>query len=856
MNRAGLLLEAQQPETSPERLLWLATEKDREVRRLARANPRFPAAHRAALDLADSVPGLLDPLQLNLLARLGPWAARIAARHDQTTDDTLVELVLAGYAQQVLLFQPKRRTPWLLEQARHRPALLTFLCEGRRVPWPLRHAAQRLRQSGVSGAHAAPAPSGEEQDPVARLRATLLDRTTGPFLSAEDIALIQGNRRLQSLAARHPFFPLALLQWLDGQQPDGQARETILRQLEHLALASKLLTGYAEHGTWEERAAVARNPHLPGDSLDRLTRDEDWWVRAASAENPNATPEALERLAGDPEHVTVRECVAAHPHTPGPVLVVLAQDGEPTVRAAVARNPSTPPEALDRLSCDTKFGTREAVAAHALTSPDTLQVLAQDANERVRLVARTRSGALNEAQVQAALATRRRNVKLALGLTPAPPPSLLVTLAHDRHPRVRAQTAWNPHLPTELLKTLTADPELEVRRVASALNPDTPADQLAFLPRYDARVRQALSRNLSAPAPVLEELSDDALLDVRLGVVLNVSAPGGALERRLPEQPLRPDIRRHPRYAGRVQRKLHELELHEAEQPDASPDSLQALSQSDAVKVRRAVAIHAHSSTETLLGLAADDNEKIRLAVVSREAELAVSVQQLLAADRSEDVRLRLVRRLDLHLDVLLMIARNIDEGETVLTEVAQHPAVTPDALGMLAVHRFWRVRQIVARHPATPLPTLLALAQDPQEEVLKGILRNPMCTPAVMHRMVHQPKMRLELAHHSLADHTVLEALAFDGQYERFLRVHSWTKRLPPRISSAPLLDRWRAWSRQQASRRAAKDLHVLIAVIEHPAASPKAVQFARRLDHVEIHAAVERRQLTLQAGREEPHD
>ncbi|GGL18886.1 hypothetical protein [Deinococcus radiotolerans] len=801
------LQEAASPDTTPERLILLATGADAAVRDAARANARCPSSLLELVRMAETKPHSLLGVHLEMLAQLGSHAQAIAAAH------------------------PKRT------------ARVLSVINGHRPPEPPTPEGAPPFDRTVAGP-AAPVAGAVHADD---LRQKLKDRRAPLTLDPDEHALIRSDRRLQRLAARHPQLPVDLLVWIDARQPYGQARETLLTRLAEHPLEPELLAQVALNGDWEERAAVARNAFLPDAARSALCGDEDWWVRAAAAENPAATPADLTHLAQDTEHVTIREHVAAHPHAPGDVLLRLAQDGDPAVRLQAARNPSTPPEALDALAQDPRFTVREAVAAHALCPGDVLRALAADPNERVQYVAQLRLRPLNDAAVGEALATRRRHVKLALSVSGTTPATAIGQLARDRNPQVRAQVALHPHLSDSALSALAQDPAMTVRLVARAADGNTAADQLAFLPRFDARVRQALSRNHSAPAPVLDDLSEDPLLDVRLNVVLNPAAPGEALKRRLAEQPLRPDLRRHPRYEHELRDTLQAMELREAERPDATPEALHELSHSDGPRVRTRVAGHSHTGQETLLTLARDPELTVREAVVQRREELPLPVQRALATDLQWDIRVLLVKRKDLDPAAMLDLLLRPDEDEALLEDVARHPRVNEEVLTALARHANSGARRAAAQHQLTPPALLYQLAYDPQAHVQRSLLKNRACPPQVLILLSRQATMRLDIVHHVNTNEVVLEHLAYDAAYDRYLRAERWLKLTP--FKEAALVQRWRAWMLARASAGALEHSNVLPAVIEHPRATERAVAFARRLRGRSIDEALRRRRERLRA-------
>ncbi|ACO47746.1 hypothetical protein DEDE109153_17740 [Deinococcus deserti] len=859
MDAQTLLQEAMHESTTPELLLQLATSLDENVRRTAQRHPNLNKAHWQVLVCAEGDRALLTAQDLDWLARQGPFGVQVAAAHPKTADATLRWLVLAGHTQLVVKHQLHRTERWLLAQAAQDPGLMTFLQAHSSVPWPLRLRARALKH-GFGNApllSPAPQPGGPSEETMA-LRAILRQRQETPELSDAQLELLSQSRSLQRLAARHPLLPVPLLEWLDQAEPYGQARETLLMRLEQHDLEPEEFARLARVGDWTIRAALARNVHLPAFLLPFLTQDADWWVRASAAENPNATPEQLAILAGEQEQAVIRENAAGHPHTPAETLLRLAEDGEAAVRLQTARNPSTPPTALALLAGDERYAAREAVAAHPLTPPEVLAALSVDVNERVRLVAQLRVAETTHEGLEAALATRRRNVKLAVASRPEVPAALLQQLARDRHPRVRAQAGLHRSLPDFERDTLLDDRDLSVQRAARAADPDARPAVLAALPRHDARIRQGLSRNPATPAPVLDQLSDDPLEDVRLAVVLNPAAPEGALQRRLPEQPLRPSIRQHPLYT-QVQPSLHRLELEEARNLATPEETLDALLDSDAPKVRYHVALHPNASAAAQLRLTQDEHEHVRSGLTQRE-HLAEDIQQALAADMSVEVRTGLLGRPDISPEAMLRMVGPSASDEALLVAMTKHQAVTAEVLSALAPHPSVDVRARVARHERTPAAVQLHLASDPQESVAQEVLRNPSCGPEALAVLARQPRLRLHVARHARTSPQTLEALAFDRQYAQLLRLERALKKAPPRLQRHALVERWVTWMKVQASGRALKDGNVLAAVIRHPAASRSALQFASRLNNPVIEAAKADRKAMLRAAPspdlEAPHE
>ncbi|MFC4452345.1 hypothetical protein [Deinococcus sonorensis] len=835
---------AQANPPSPARLVALATCPDARIREAARTHSTMPPLLKHLLESAEGRPSSLTPEQLDWLSQQGPWAADVAARNIHTTDRALRYLVMTGHSRSVLRHQRTRGTEWLLALARSDLSLAQYLSQDSSVPRML-----RWRATGVLASHAPSAPptTPSEPDPsptVESVRRKLRSREPDVTYTDEEWQLVQEHVALQRTAAHARQVPLHWLTWLDEQHPYGQARETLLERLERCPASDSTFRQLIDSPDWVIRAAIARNPGLHPERRRQLSQDPDWWVRACVAENPNATPGDLQRLMEHEDQEVIRELVAAHPHAPTELLVTLAHDGEPSVRLQVARNPGTPPEALEQLATDPRVSVRAAVAAHPLTSEHTWPRLIADEQPRVSTVARLRRP-LSKPELLAAVASRKRLMKLAVLSHPTLPPEVLEALATDRHPQIRAQAALHHDLPAEARQALASDPAPDVRRLALIADPEAAAATLAQVSRHDVRVRQALSRHPRTPADLLEQLSDDTFEDVRLSVILNPSAPKGALQRRLPEQPLRPVIRRHPLY-GEVRAALHDMEYHEAKHPETSPEALSALAGSDSLGVRRQVARHRATAEDTLMALSGDVEVEVRQALVKRR-QLSERLQRQLALDSDPTIRLALTKREDLEVEAITVMLRLPDQPEDILISLLRHPAIQAGQVSSLAQHREVVVRGNAAAHPLLPVEAQHHLANDTNDFVLGKLLSNPNLNSTTLQRLADRGHAPLAIIKHPQVTTSMLETLAYDEGYARLLRTRQFVNRLPPRVRDWGPLQGWLRRQGERASQRAFGKMNVLVAIIQHERSSEQAVRFARRLRHPEIQKALHERKLRL---------
>ena len=851
MGRRALLKEARGAQTTPERLQILATDADRSVRNAALKNPGLP--NRAVL-LRAHLGEALASSELEWLSNLGAYGQEVAAKNIATPDRVLLELARKGYLKAALKGRHIRNAAWFLEQARSDLPLMKALSEEAGVGWAVRRQARNLLkfmppQENTAPENTAPenVTQGESVQPVVPdlppvagaapladlpallpLRARLLDRKHAYTLTDQEAQELRSTPALRRLAARHPETPARLLEWLDSEQPYGPARETLLAQLAVARLAEETLRHFALHRDWELRAAVAPNPFLSVPLLVLLSRDADTLVRAASAEHPDLPPAMLGHLVEDTS-VLVREAVAAHPSTQPETLTRLAQDEEWEVRLNVSRHPGCDPETLALLARAPEVPIREAVAANLMVGRETLAELARDPNDRVASVARLRLPDVSRETRAAAASSKRRNVKLALAAQGDTPGEVLLALSTDRSGAVRALAGLHPQLAYQARQRLREDPDPQVRRVARAADSTASGDELSALPRLDTRVKVALSRNGATPPGVLDLLSDDPQDVVRSLVVLHPATPVTGLIRRLPELELRPLIRQHPRYQGALRTQMHEQELHEAAQADASEETLRALMSSDSVEVRSVLARHTRTPPELQMVLAADPDPRVRAALLERGV-VAAEIQMILVTDPAREVRSALIRLPELEERIMTALLSQPNLDLTVLQALAAHPDITPVVLDAFAAHPTLQARSIAAQHPRLSEFSLNRLAADPQEEIRHLIAVHPACPPEALHLLAQRAEHRQAVVLHPSTRGSTLEALAYDAGYARAVRLPT-----TPRVVGV-----FRTYLLHRVSQRAFPHMTLLLGIIHHPNATVRAVRFAGRLNHTEVAAAV----------------
>jgi hypothetical protein len=106
---------------------------------------------------------------------------------------------------------------------------------------------------------------------------------------------------------------------------------------------------------------------------------------------------------------------------------------------------------------------------------------------------------------------------------------------------------------------------------------------------------------------------------------------------------------------------------------------------------------------------------------------IAIRTRELEAINPGWDRRVRRVaRRATSAGELRRLVRRTPREDYYLLRLISDHPSAPPDVLARLARHPYRAVRQNVARHPRTPVPTLRALCRDRREPLWYLVAFNP----------------------------------------------------------------------------------------------------------------------------------
>lgn len=474
---------------------------------------------------------------------------------------------------------------------------------------------------------------------------------------------------------------------------------------------------------------LAGNPALPADLLDRMVTSADAELAtelAGSARLSPAQAGQLARIGGTDTRIRLvrRGLLGADQLCRSEPLVVLALLDEaavpadralelighpdPSIRADLATVPRLTADLLVRLADDEDPDVVAEVALRADLTPELAETLARHPHATVR----------------AALARNERT-----------PPHLLAALAADGgRPALRHCHACQGHPDRQYGRWCDGAHEGAVLtiQIATVTNPATPAAALTGFPDHpDTLLRSTLATRPDLLPTAYQRLARDPVLGVRCSLAAN-PVIGELLMRRL----------------APVDDNWHEVRRQLAENPalpldllaglaqstrigatllprvaGATTDEVLVLAESTVPAVRMLLALRPDLPEPVVRRLAADPDAKVLKAIAPNPA---VSEEQLWAMVERHGNRVAaaVARNPNCGPDLLLRLVARDPSSWRLHREVARHPNTGPEALRSCLAHE--RVRPLAARHPGLPVPVLLELLVDPEEEVVVAVAGNP----------------------------------------------------------------------------------------------------------------------------------
>ncbi|MGW4507260.1 hypothetical protein ACWENO_21775 [Streptomyces sp. NPDC004436] len=329
-------------------------------------------------------------------------------------------------------------------------------------------------------------------------------------------------------------------------------------------------------------------------------------------------------------------------------------------------------------------------------------------------------------------------------------------LAEDPDRERREKLAACPGLPSDVVDTLAADPDVHVVAELALWTTSDTAERLAAHPH--AEVRRAVACNEATPPAVLAALvTGEGLPAARLCPVCDGEETSFVREPQLPR------FDGDPPAPGASCDGAHESTVHgmreAALRNPATPIEVGlGFVDHSSWLFREALATRHDLPPQARAQLAADPAPAVRVALAGNPAIDDASMRAL-AADLDPQVRRRLAEHPRVPLDVLIHLARTARIGATLLPRVA---ASSPAEVEELATSPDPAARMLVAQRRDLPAGIRDRLAGDRDAKVVKAIAPHPGLTEAQLHAMVdrHGSRVLTQVAANPDASPALLEEL------------------------------------------------------------------------------------------------
>ncbi|MFJ6656578.1 hypothetical protein ACIQNG_09465 [Streptomyces sp. NPDC091377] len=374
----------------------------------------------------------------------------------------------------------------------------------------------------------------------------------------------------------------------------------------------------------------------------------------------------------------------------------------------------------------------------------------------------------------------------------------------------REKLAACPGLPSDVVDTLAADPDVQV--VAELAYWTTPDNAARLAAHPHAEVRRAVAGNEATPAATLAALvTGDGLPPARHCLVCDRG------ETPLVHDPRRPrldgDLPSGASCDGSHESTVQGLLLAALGNPATPVEAVLGCADHPSVLVRRTLAARPDLPRQVSVRLAADPDPGVRAALAENPATDKALIHTL-ADDPDPEVRRGLARHPRVPLTVLTVLARTTRTGHTPLPRVttaspvevdqlARSPEPTtrmlvalrrdlpPETRDRLADDPDAKVAKAVAPHPGLTETRLRAMVDRHGVHVLAGVAANPDASPALLEDLVrHVPapqRMLREVARHDSATAPALLACLTDRRARLMAAGHP---ALPPPVIADLLTD------------------------------------------------------------------
>ncbi|MFB6938680.1 hypothetical protein [Streptomyces chartreusis] len=417
----------------------------------------------------------------------------------------------------------------------------------------------------------------------------------------------------------------------------------------------------------------------------------------------------------------------------------------------LAANPSLPPELLDRLITIADTDLSSELAARTDLTPAQLTTLAARGDEIAVQLAY--EGRLTADDIDPAA---QPYAALALLDEGAGHQEWTPFLATHPTTRVREKLAACPDLPPHVVRTLAADPDIQVVAELALWTTSDTAARLAGHPH--AEVRRATAANELTPTTVLEMLiTGEGIPPAQRCLVCDREETPFVHESSC--QRLDCDLLAGAACDGSHQSTVHEIQRMALLNPATPIDAAVPFADHPSMLLRSALASRPDLPPSVGAQLAKDPIPAVRADLAENPA-IDDTVIAVLAADHGHDVQRRLAHNPNVPLDVLADLARATRIGSTLLPRIA---AAAPDETAQLAASRAPAVRMLPAQRRDLPTAIRDALAADPDAKVSKSVAPHPGLSDAHLRAMVarHGVQVVAKVATNPDASPALLEELA-----------------------------------------------------------------------------------------------
>ncbi|ADI03171.1 hypothetical protein SBI_00050 [Streptomyces bingchenggensis BCW-1] len=402
------------------------------------------------------------------------------------------------------------------------------------------------------------------------------------------------------------------------------------------------------------------------------------------------------------------------------------------ILCGLAANPALSSELVDRLISIADDDIAAGLACRADLSRAQAVALAERVDESaVRLAY---EGRLTAADIDPAVWP---DAALALLDQGVGRPEWARRLAADPVRERREQLAACRGLPSDVVDTLAADPDVRVvAELALWTTPDVAA-RLAAHPHAEVR-RAVASNEATPPAALVALVTGEGLPAARHCLVCDREETPFIHD----PQCLRPDCDLLPGAScdGSHESTVHAMREAALRNPATPVEAVVGFVDYPSMQLRWALAARQDLPQQACARLASDPTPGVRADVAENPA-IDDALIRALAGDRDPDVRRRLAHHPRVPLDVLTHLARTTKIGATLLPRIA---ASSPTEVEELATSPDPATRMLVAQRRDLPPEIRDRLADDPDAKVVKALAPHPGLTEAQLRTMVDRHGVRV----------------------------------------------------------------------------------------------------------------